>query len=155
MYLQFQCLVAFITIKEVVYTCFYRRFLFPEVTINNMSAIHPRCNSWPPKTHCCMKLIITSITVLHRRKFILILPSVDFSCTQADELLKEKAWDEVNKRGIESCPWMGLYVRRLTTIQKMLKSCLKSKEMFLLLCATDENHTKATNLICSNSRMNL
>lgn len=69
---------------------------------------------------------------------------------------REEAWDEVNKRGSESAPWMGLYVRRrLFTIRKMLKSCLKSKEMFLLLCATDEKDTKAANLICSNSRMHL
>lgn len=110
-------------------------------------------NSGPPKTYCCMKLITTCTTALHWRKFILILPSENFSCTQTDELLKEKAWDEVNKRASESGPWMGLYVRRLVTIRKMLKSCLKSKEMSLLLCATDENHTKAANLICSNSRM--
>lgn len=162
--------------------------LFPEVTINNMSAIHPTYlafrinmsflpqwhkkylekaidqnklwrslwnNSGSPKTHCCMKLITTSTTALHWRKLILVLPSVNISCTQTDELLKEKAWDEVNKKGSESGPWIGLYVRRLVTIQKMLKSCLTSKEMFLLLCATDENHTKAANLICSNSRMHL
>lgn len=162
--------------------------LFPELTINNMSTIHPRYSafrinmsflpqwhkeylekatdqnklwrsSWnnrgPPKARCCMKWITASTTALHWRKLVWTLPSVNFSCTQTDELLKEKAWDEVNKRGSESGPWMGLYVRRLVTIRKMLKSCLKSKEMFLLLCATDENHTKAANLICSNSRMHL
>lgn len=49
----------------------------------------------------------------------------------------------------------SMNVRRLVTKQKMLKSCLKSKEMFLLLCATDENHTKAADLMCSKSRMYL
>jgi len=43
MYLQLQCLVAFIANNEVVYTSSYQTFwfLFPEVTIN-MSIIHPR-----------------------------------------------------------------------------------------------------------------
>ena len=43
MYLQLQCLVTFIANNEVVHTSSYHRFflLFPEVTINNMSAIHP------------------------------------------------------------------------------------------------------------------
>lgn len=112
-------------------------------------------NSGPPKTHCCMKLIKISTIAFHWRKFILVLPSVNFSCTQIDELLNEKAWDEVNRRGSESGSWMGLYVRRLVTIRKTLKCCLKSKEIFLLLCVTDENWTKAANLICSNSRMHL
>lgn len=70
-------------------------------------------NSRPLKTYY-MKLFPSTAATLWK-KFILILTSVNFSCTQTDELLKEKAWDEV-KRGNESGQWMGLYVRRLVSI---------------------------------------